>query len=94
MRMATKDIIETYTSEQGETADYVVECEEQGRADAAVQIYLIPRKPRERPQQGVGTFHSGRIINRSGELAREVFDWAESVIIARRVPKRPATTGP
>jgi hypothetical protein len=82
--MTTKDIIETYTSQQGETTDYVVECEEHGGADAAVQIRLIARKPREPARGGAGTLHNGRIKNRSGNLTREVFEWAESVIFARR----------
>jgi hypothetical protein len=82
--MTTKDIIETYTSQQGETTDYVVECEEHGGADAAVQIRLIPRTRREPAAEGAGTLRKGRIRNRSGKLAREVFEWAESVIIARR----------
>jgi hypothetical protein len=83
--MSTKDIIETYTSQQGEPTDYVVECEERGRADVAVQIRLVAKKPREHGE-GAGTLHNGRITNRSGNLAREVFEWAESVIIARRAP--------
>jgi len=82
--MTTKDVIETYTSQRGEPTDYVVECEEHGGADAAVQIRLVPRKPRDPAAQGAGTLHNDRIMNRSGKLAPEVFDWAESVIIARR----------
>jgi hypothetical protein len=79
--MTTKDIIETYTSQRGETTDYVVECEEHGGADAAVRIRLIPKKPREPAPEGAGTLHNGRITNRSGKLERNVFEWAESVII-------------
>jgi hypothetical protein len=84
--MPTKDIIETYTNQIGGTTDYIVECEERGRSVAPVQIRLVPRKRRDLPLEGAGTLRNDRITNRSGRLPPEVFDWAEKVIIARRIP--------
>jgi hypothetical protein len=84
--MTTKDIIETYTNQRGETTDYIVECDEHGTSRAAVQIRLVPRGPRDAPLNGSGTLRNDKIANRSGRLLPEVFDWAERVIVARRLP--------
>jgi hypothetical protein len=86
--MPTKDIIETYTNQRGETTDYIVECEERGRSGAPVQIRLVRRKPREVPLEGIGTLRHGKIENRSGRVPQEVFDWAEKLIALRR-PRTP-----
>lgn len=82
--MTTKDIIETFTNKGGVTSDYIVECEEHGTSPAAVQIRLVPRAPRDAPMSGSGTLRKDKIANRSGRLLPEVFDWAETVIVARR----------
>jgi hypothetical protein len=81
--MATKDIIETYTSPLGEMTDYVIECEDLGVSNPPVLIRLVPKR-REVPLEGQGTLRYDKIANRSGKVAREVFDWAEGVIFERR----------
>jgi hypothetical protein len=81
--MATKDIIETYTSPHGEMADYIIECEDRGVSNPTVLIRLVPKK-REALLEGQGVLQNHKIANRSGKVAREVFDWAEGVIIERR----------
>jgi hypothetical protein len=83
--MTTKDIIETYTSGAGKMTDYIVECEEHGTSPAEVRIRLVPRQPRDSPLNGGGTLRKGKITNRSGRVLPEVFDWAEGVIVARRI---------
>jgi hypothetical protein len=82
--MTTKDIIETYTDHRGKMTDYVIECDEHGRSRAAVEIRLVPRRPRDSPLRGSGTLRNDKIANRSGRLLPEIFEWAEKVIIARR----------
>jgi hypothetical protein len=81
--MATKDIIETFMNPQGEMADYVIECENHGVSNPPVLIRLVPRR-REVPLEGHGTLRYDKITNRSGKVAREVFDWAEGIIFERR----------
>jgi hypothetical protein len=81
--MATKDIIETYTNPGGQMTDYVIDCEDDGVSNPPVLIRLVPRR-REAPLEGHGTLRNDKITNRSGKVAREVFDWAESVIFERR----------
>jgi hypothetical protein len=81
--MASKDIIETYTNPRGEMTDYVIDCEAHGVSHPAVLIRLVPKR-REAPMEGHGILRYDKITNRSGTVAREVFDWAEGVIVERR----------
>jgi|HubBroStandDraft_4_1064222.scaffolds.fasta_scaffold838811_1 hypothetical protein len=82
--MTTKDIIETYTDPRGMMTDYTIECEKHVGLGAAVRIRLVPKRPRDPPLEGAGTFRNNKIIDRSGKVSGDVFDWAEKVIIARR----------
>ena len=60
-----------------------IECEDHGVSNPPVLIRLVPRR-REAPLEGQGTLRQDKIANRSGKVAREVFDWAEGVIFERR----------
>jgi hypothetical protein len=84
--MTTKDIIETYTDPRGMMTDYTIECEKHVGLGAVVRIRLVPKRPRDPPLEGGGTFRNNRIIDRSGKVSGDVFDWAEKVIIGRRLP--------
>jgi hypothetical protein len=46
----------------------------------------VPKRPRDRLLEGGGTFRNNKIIDRSGKVSGDVFDWAEKVIIGRRLP--------